>query len=524
MERSSTHPSGVRQALFLPWAVFLVSRAFFIFFEPEESTADHLYFEYARQFELANLRGENFYELHAQEAQREIDSARAAGRAPPGAETRLIEYPPLAVLALAAPIKAVSLPVEDPSARPRLASVYATAYRAEMFLFDLLAFWCVSRLARRLFPHESPAERRERLWVYVIAGPALCHVLYDRLDLGMSALIVLSLALLVSKRHYAWSFAVLALAIHVKLVPLLLVPVWLLAASPLDARSRFLAGLLSRGLLMLALILGPAVLFYLLFGPRSLDFLRYHGDRGLQVESTWSSVLMLLGLLGHEYHLEHTHRAFDLVSPLSPLLASASTYVVVGLVLTASALLARQVLKAPRRSISTPYSVPGTQNSPANHSAGSDALPVTFAQAEPAACVAFTLLVLLIGVAGGQVLSPQYLLWLAPLAALAPLSPKRRQAFLCLFLAACLLTTLLFPYLYWSHLVRITILPGGERIYEDPANPSLLGVLLLAARNSLVIALCLTMFVHVLSRKRERRGLATAADASGSDSARKTAT
>ncbi len=472
--------SAVRQERpILLWAAFALTRLFFIFFEPEESTADHLYFEYALEFERASRTGENFYDLHERLAQAAIDEARRTGRTPPAEETKLIEYPPLAVLAIALPMKVLIAFGMDLSPSPQAAARYALAYRSEMALFDLLAFLCVIRLARRAFPSESVAERRERLWVYVIAGPALCHVLYDRLDLALAALVVLALTLLVGQGRPGASFAALALAIHVKLVPVILIPIWVLAAVRLDAKSwaRFFVELLQRAFVMLALVLGIFLLFYAWLGPRTLEFLSYHEARGLQVESTGSSLLMLLGLLGHETRIEHAHRAFDLVSPLSPLLAAAFTWIAIGLALLATAVLARRVLRA--REEGGPR-------------AG------TFAQAYPAICVALTLLFLLLALAGGKVFSPQYLVWLAPLAPLAPFVRPARQVFLCVFLAACLLTTLLFPYLYWSQLVRITILPGGERVYDSPGNPSLPGVVLLVLRNALVLGMCVAVFVHVL--------------------------
>jgi hypothetical protein len=90
----------------------------------------------------------------------------------------------------------------------------------------------------------------------------------------------------------------------------------------------------------------------------------------------------------------------------------------------------------------------------------------------PAACA----LAVAAFVTFGKVLSPQYLIWLVPLAAL--LSGPLAVPATSLFLASCLATQLWFPRLYW-HLVGLETKP----------------MVLLAIRDALLVALVVVLWV-----------------------------
>src|SRR5207237_8892682 len=74
-------------------------------------------------------------------------------------------------------------------------------------------------------------------------------------------------------------------------------------------------------------------------------------------------------------------------------------------------------------------------------------------QAHPESVVSYSLLFLMIFIATNKVFSPQYLLWLAPFVALLPFAGRTRQWFMWTFLAICLLSTILFPSLYFLALI-----------------------------------------------------------------------
>ena len=77
-------------------------------------------------------------------------------------------------------------------------------------------------------------------------------------------IILVALVLLYSKLHYAWSFALLAVAINFKVVPVVLAPVWIVGSMPGDQRlslrqPRVLAGLGLRSALLAALVIGSGI-------------------------------------------------------------------------------------------------------------------------------------------------------------------------------------------------------------------------------------------------------------------------
>ena len=134
---------------------------------------------------------------------------------------------------------------------------------------------------------------------------------------------------------------------------------------------------------------------------------------------------------------------------------------------------------------------------------GKDKRPLdgTLAQAYPLELAACTLLCLLIAVVFNKVFSPQYLLWLLPLVALVPYRRLARRLFLYAFLLACALTTVLFPYLYYSDLVGLDFAPPHRWV----RGPSTLGVVLLCGRNLLMLGLVVAMMIAAARRRPETR-------------------
>src|SRR5262249_33666383 len=110
----------------------------------------------------------------------------------------------------------------------------------------------------------------------------------------------------------------------------------------------------------------------------------------------------------------------------------------------------------------------------------------TLAQLLPAEFAAFTLLFLMLFIATNKVFSPQYLLWLLPLAALVPFDGRRRRVFLTGLLLVCILSSLLMPILFLTDLLE-PALPGAPLVFRPPTARFTLVLLL---RN--LLFLCLT--------------------------------
>ena len=225
----------------------------------------------------------------------------------------------------------------DPDSRSR----YIGAVRLEMLAFDLIAFAVLALLTVRLFPRKSAWERGERLLLYLLGTALLGHLLYNRLDIVMAALVLLAAALLLSRVHFFWSFVALAAAVNFKLVPIVLLPVWVLGSLPATWPQpggflRSLPSVLGRSALLAALIAALFVPFWLVGGSHTLEFLSYHKDRGLEVESTYSAALMCLRPFGLALAIEDKYGSYNLLSSLSPRIAQASGPITAALVAAAS--------------------------------------------------------------------------------------------------------------------------------------------------------------------------------------------
>jgi hypothetical protein len=298
--------------------------------------------------------------------------------------------------------------------------------------------------------------------------------------------------LLLSRAHPGWSFAVLALAIAYKLVPVLLAPVWTVGALPASwphhgsKKLGWLLPLLVRTAALLAAI-GLAFLPGMLYGGSpALDFIRYHQDRGIEVESVYGLVLLFASLCGYPIELFDAYGSYNVRGGLSPLLTVVATGLVVTLLAAGSVWLLLSFLRRPPEATATPCQ--------------------TLAQVYPRLFISWTFLFLLVAVALSKVLSPQYLLWLLPLAALLPFSVWQRRVILWSFLPLSLLTTLIYPVLFYRHLVGLVPSPDGREILNGP---TVTGVALLAVRDLALIALGVFTASLVLRQRPEDHGSAS---------------
>jgi hypothetical protein len=101
-------------------------------------------------------------------------------------------------------------------------------------------------------------------------------------------------------------------------------------------------------------------------------------------------------------------------------------------------------------------------------------------------------------VATNKVFSPQYLLWLLPLAALVPFQGRPRRAFLAGFLLVCVLSTALMPFLLVLDLLDPTSV-GAAPVFRPPTTRF---VVVLLLRNLLFLALTAALAFHLARRMR----------------------
>jgi uncharacterized membrane protein len=287
-----------------------------------------------------------------------------------------------------------------------------------------------------------------------MAAAALMPVLLGALvrthfDLLPVALLLAGLLLLVRDRPRT-GLAVLGLGAMTKLFPLVAVP---LALAWLLARGRRRDAW--QGALACAAVIGVAAGAAVTASPGgAADAVRYHLDRPVQVES--SPALALLGLdaagAGEATSVK-SHRSDGLLHPAAD---GVTSLFLTGLIL----LLGLLCVAASRRS-------------------GSRDLVI----AALAACTAFALF--------GKVLSPQFLIWVVPLGALA--FAWRLHALAAAVALAALLTQIEFPAHYFDVVARepLAVAVVAAR------NLALLGVLVLSVR-----ALQLGRHQELLDRRR----------------------
>jgi hypothetical protein len=259
----------------------------------------------------------------------------------------------------------------------------------------------------------------------------LGSVVLTRFDLWPIALLLGALAALLWERHRL-GFGILGLAVAAKLFPAVLVP---LALSYVwQRRGR------REALICLGVLGGVVALVFLPFVVLGADGVAYslgrQLGRPLQVESLGSSFLLAAHhLFGLGLEMRSSHGSQNLEGALPVILATLLTAVQLGV-------LTWIWLRRP-------------------------ATGAELVRWSAAALVAF--------VALGKVLSPQFLIWLAPL---VPLVAGRRGLWASLLLVVALvLTQLWFPADYWELALRFEPVPSALVLSRDLTLVALLVVL-----------------------------------------------
>lgn len=432
--------TGWGSRLFLLGMLFVLGRLLLVF-GPHPNSDVWIYADYVREQDRAAKEGISVHELHVRELEAERQRAASQLRYTPQLdEFRNIEYPPLALTFARVPEWLMTARDRDTADKQRFHEAYTAVYQRLLALVDVALFVVVVVLVRRLFAGESVNAQAERILAYILASLALWPLLYDRLDLVVAFLIAVGFWALVSPAPWIVSMAVLAAAINFKLIPLILAPIWVIGSLPADIARRTRAALAAMLGVRTGALVGLTVLFFLPFcvgaGAEALGFFRYHESRGIEINTLYSSLMLALHGLGEHVELYSSHTSINVRSGLSPALVALAPFVVGGLLAGALALFVLHIRREAREDD------------------GRTVSEGRLAQRRPAMFASYALLFLLIFIAANKVLSPQYLLMTLPLLPLISLEGRGCRWFLWTFVAACLVTTLHFPFLfrdlYWS--------------------------------------------------------------------------
>ncbi len=365
-----------------------------------------------------------------------------------------MEYPPLALV-----------PILVAFAPSHLAGGFFNGFKAlfafESYLLALGIGLIVWSLLPRLLPEETGRQHQLRLAAYVVGFPLIGQLATTRFDLTPTFLTIAAVALWLRRtpRSEAASWLVLALAVGVKLVPVIVAPLLLL-------------DLLARRGIRAAILHGlgfTAALAVLLLPELAISRAGYEAayayqmDRGIQMESLYANALLLLSKLGRvEIVTAHAWGSFEYVSRWTPPLRTVSSLVQLA-------------------ALAAVYATFAWVRFRARDDGRHDVRLVTA-----------TTLVLLAFIATGKVFSPQYLIWLMPFVVLLPGREGRRT--IVWFLATLVVSQLIFPWFY-----------GSLR------HQTAWAALLLTTRNILIVVLlCLVASLLVGLRERSQRALFTA--------------
>lgn len=456
---------------------FLVSRVSFVDIPVSRFSDMQLYARYAHEQEQASRQGASFYEWHARQIQEAVNELRAAGLDPHALESReKVEYPPLTIQWMRLPSLGLSGFESDTGHVDKLEE-YGQRFRYLVLLAEVGILAICWALVRLVFPNETPLNWGQRLLTCVLCLTLLRHASYGQLDIFLSLLVATSGLLLFLRCHYFWSYVILALAINFKLMPIVLIPVWLVGSFPTSHgyslfSRRSLLLVVGRFAVLLGLTVAIFLPFYVSSGPATLEFFRYHSIRGLELNSLYSSLLLSLRSFGHPVSFEHAFGCLNVRSPLSPLLVALAPWFTAFLLLGAGILM---LVRLRANQLVAP-------SSPDRR---------TIAQEQPGVIVGYVILFLLLSIASNKVFSPQFCLWLLPWLCLVPLARGWRGLFLLGSVVLCALTTLIHPVLF-AKVITITSEAAGL-VQLHFSSPNWLRALV--ARNILLLVLTVVLFV-----------------------------
>ena len=309
----------------------------------------------------------------------------------------VVEYPP-----------GMMIPALAPALLTSDKNTYFWLFTVEMEIALTLAVWLCVRTADDL----GPGSGSDALFQAILLTLALGVVAVRRYDPCVALAIAAAVHALARGRP-GLSGAALGAAIVLKGAPILLAPIFAIyALSRGDSHG------LARGVAGCAAILAPSGLVYaLIAGPHAWDAFAYHGARPLQIQTIYGG-LLILGQSLDPWPLStiFSYGSLNASSPVEPALRLISTAPVIAGVLGSWLYAWRSVGKA-----------------------RDDADRLLAVTAASLAClIAFITL--------GKVFSPQYCVWLTPLAALsAPFSSKPARG---LLLAGFVLVQVEYTLLY----------------------------------------------------------------------------
>ncbi len=187
------------------------------------------------------------------------------------------EYPPLAYLFMVIP----RLFTSDPF-------VYTLIYISMVLIVTLIGLWLIRKIAMK---HDKNA--KILMLGYTASVLFLVSFYFDRFDVIVVVITIAAIYLYMEKKYY-WAFILLSIGMFIKLYPGLLLPFFLI---PFLANRDFKLGIRCFSIFLAVSVL--LIIPFIWMSPDTyLSFITYHTNRGIQIESVFSSFALMLELLG----------------------------------------------------------------------------------------------------------------------------------------------------------------------------------------------------------------------------------
>jgi uncharacterized membrane protein len=305
------------------------------------------------------------------------------------------EYPPLALLFFLLP--GLFLQTTVP---------YSWAFATELILCDALVIFFMVDLSPLL---KIPV--KHSLGAYTLLILAVGPIVVSRYDI-LPAMLALAALWAFMRERIGLAWAAAALGVIAKMYPALIVPLFIIY----HLKNRQYRQLAKGGAIFLAIVLIGTIPWLVIDAPGFWHSMSYHFNRGLHIESTYGTALLvgrLSGMTGMD--IGYAYGSWNIILPLADRLAGISLFVVAGFLIVVYVLFA---LRLWRVHVGDP---------------ASDLLR-------------YAALAVVVFMLADKVFSAQYLIWLCPLLPL--IAVRRRYFMLGLFIIAAALTQYVYPYNY----------------------------------------------------------------------------
>lgn len=310
-----------------------------------------------------------------------------------------LEYPPFAVAFFGWPSLVENL------FRADLPDRYLLLFQLQFFFITTALLFVMWKLLQKLYAKSNFSLKMAALTVTVFLS---IYYIFGRFDIGPTFLVALAFYLIFSDRPVLGG-VVLGLGAAAKLYPALYLPL-LLIYFWCGRQERRYAFQIWAGFGVANLIV---TLPFIVFGwSGMLNFLEYHSQRGIQIESYYASVIWVGNKLGMaNISTEVDHGSDNIISDWSPALSQLSTYVIVVGLLAIYACAWWVASRAKQK------------------------------KQEPEWLLQSALVITIWFIISNKVLSPQYMLWLLPFV------PAIRFNKIWLLWGTLLLSTIAYPFM-----------------------------------------------------------------------------